>query len=84
MKKFASRIAVFLLIFSFLSLISYGLNTFMYKKMGFSTDKEVIMVGDSHIKNGLNPKWIPNSINVAQNGEPIYVSYHKLNRSSLV
>lgn len=80
MKKFINRIIVFSLVFIFIASICYGLNLFMYNKMGFSTDKKIIMVGDSHIKNGLNPKWIPNSINIAQNGEPIIVTYHKLNK----
>lgn len=40
--------------------------------------KSTVIIGDSRIMTGLNPAFIDNSVNLAQNSESYFISYHKL------
>lgn len=78
MKKFILKVSIFLLILVSFFSINYVLNQLIIRNTVVNINNEILFVGDSHIQNALNPKFLPGSINIAQPAEPYIITYWKL------
>lgn len=78
MKKFVRKIIIaFLLLVAFL-LANYAINSYFIRHQEIRVDRTVLLMGGSHIKSGLNPKYIDDSQNIALPGETYFDTYYKL------
>lgn len=81
MIKFIKKISCFLLIpivyFGFNMWINYY--TYRNDKVVLN-NKRVLILGDSHTKNGVNPSFFSSAQNVSKEGEPYVISYWKLKK----
>ncbi|MCB9203357.1 MAG: hypothetical protein H6603_00145 [Flavobacteriales bacterium] len=79
MRKFALRLTVFsmMLISSFVA--SYFFNTHsQYRTRLDDKHFNILIVGDSHVRRGINPKRLTNADNICQPAEPYVISFWKL------
>jgi hypothetical protein len=83
MRLFFFRISAFtFILFSFIGILYLSSDLFLnYRKQYFLNLEDNITIaflGDSHVANGVNDSLIPNSINLAEQGEAYLYSYAKL------
>lgn len=79
MKKFIQKSLTFILIL----LIYFGLNSlinyFIYSDQQIQLkNKKILIAGDSHPQNSINPKLFKSAQNIAQSAEPYVLTYWKL------
>lgn len=70
---FLCAVIVFVLVFIFLN---YGVSSKIKNLKHQGTN--ILVMGDSHIKLGINDELIPNAVNLSNNNEPLFFSYYKL------
>ncbi len=80
MKKFIIKILSFVLFFCIIFCINCFINDYYIKHEDLGLDCETLILGESHVKSGINPDYIPNSKNVAQPAESILLTYYKLKK----
>ena len=82
MSRFLKRTLLFLSIllgiFSFFFISLEFLNYKIAKSQPVGNSITKIFIGDSHIQQCINDSLLENSINIGQNSESIYFSYHKI------
>jgi hypothetical protein len=79
MNKFLKKTLLLFLYALIYVIITTVFNLLNIKKNKVSlADTEILIVGDSHIKKAVNPKFIPKSRNISQLGEPLILTYWKL------
>ncbi len=78
--KIIRRAIIFLCLFGVLSIGTYFLNTYIFRKYIYSppSQAEILIVGDSFVASGLDPNIIDNSVNIGMAQEPWVISYYKL------
>lgn len=80
MKRFILKTSIFLLILISFFSINWIINQLIIRNTVKHLDSNLIFVGDSHIQNAINPKFLPGSINIAQPAEPYILTYWKLKK----
>ncbi len=80
MKKFVLRFTKFIALISFLLLLIGGFNWYVINQNQYKPDGQTLIVGDSHVMCGINPKILGNASNVAQYKEIYFESYFKLKK----
>lgn len=82
MSRFFINIIVFglwlMLIVLMLLLISVKINSNMFKKYKLPSNTENILIGDSHLQLTLVDSLLPKTKNMGKSGEPIMMTYYKL------
>lgn len=80
--RFVIRFSVFLLFLSMVLSVFFVLNFHFIKnsKVILEPSVKTVFTGDSHIRGGVFSNLIPNSINIAQKGEPPALSYYKVKK----
>ena len=56
----------------------YSINTVTSTLNAPRVESEVLIVGDSHTQQSLNPSFFESALNISQSAEPLYVTYWKL------
>lgn len=57
----------------------YAINTVTSEFNAPRVESEILIVGNSHMQQSLNPIYFESAENISQSAEPLYVSYWKLN-----
>lgn len=81
MNKFLFRFIIFslpLFLYIFLSFIFVVRNNFEAKPTVDFSKTSILCLGDSHVKNSINPKFFNELENVSSKSEPIVFSFYKL------
>lgn len=79
MKKFLIKIFVFFGLFLSYNFIIYLINLWFINTVTFP-EKNILIIGDSQFKTGLNDEMFSSAWNIAQSAEPIPISYWKLKK----
>jgi hypothetical protein len=76
-QKFILTLSVFVILFLFYCIIIFTINYSISKEVSIA-QKDVLIVGDSHLLTSLNPKQMNSALNICQSAEPYYLTYLKL------
>ncbi|MDC0338335.1 hypothetical protein OAN33_02240 [Flavobacteriales bacterium] len=79
MKQFAIKIFVVFGLFLSYNIIIYIINLWFINAAEFP-EKNILIIGDSQFKTGLNDEMFNSAWNIAQSAEPIPISYWKLKK----
>jgi hypothetical protein len=82
MKRFLRK-AIFFMIFPVLYMsINMLINSYIYNNEEVKLKKKnILIIGDSHPRRSLNPKYFKSAQNIAQPGESLVLTYWKLKKS---
>jgi hypothetical protein len=80
MKKYISRLSLFLLILLVYLGANYAINSYFIESNPYkiNKDKTVLIFGDSHLMSACDPNYIDNSKNICVGGEPYFISLQKI------
>jgi len=78
MKQFLWRLLRFLGVVAILFVCIFCYNTYQMRKRKPKLNAETWLVGDSQVMVGINPALLHNTVNIAQQAEPLVVTYYKL------
>ncbi|MBS2099061.1 hypothetical protein [Carboxylicivirga linearis] len=80
MKNINKRLIYFTCILLVLLMGSFYINAYYYKIKAYNipTSTKTLITGSSLVANGVDPQYIPNSVNIALAAEPLCLSYFKL------
>ncbi len=80
MRKFILKILFFLCIILVIFTINFFINSYFISNQKIDINASTIIIGESHVKSGINPELIPDSRNIAQPAESILLTFHKLKK----
>ena len=80
MNKLILRAILFAGIMTLYLVINFCINNYMIEKSAYKLPKgkTVLVLGDSHLKSGLNPKVATSCANICIGGEPYFLTHDKL------
>jgi hypothetical protein len=79
MKQFLKNIVFFLLGIILISAINWNVNYLIIKNSEIKLNSsEILIIGDSHTKRGINPVLFNNAQNISQAAEPYLITFWKL------
>jgi hypothetical protein len=76
-QRFILTLSVFALFSLFYFIVIFTVNYCISEKISIA-QKDILIVGDSHLRSSLNPLKMNSAINICQNAEPYYLTYLKL------
>ncbi len=80
MKKFSYKIGFWCLGILFFFGMNFGMNSYFIQHEIVGQSCKTLIIGESHIRSGLNPEWMEDAANIAQPAENIFLTFHKLKR----
>lgn len=82
MRRFLLRICSFSLFVAVLAVASRGTNQWLLRFQGpvWKDVPHTLVLGDSHVRVAIDPSMLPGARNVAQDAEPMMVTYLKMRR----
>lgn len=78
MKLFVRKISFYLILIIIIFGCNYAYNSYQIEHFEQLKGTKTIIVGDSRMMTGVDPHYLENSMNYAQNSESYFVSYFKL------
>ncbi len=78
MKKFILKVGFASLGLIAFMIFNYSINSYFINHQQTNLDSKILLMGGSHIKSGLNPKYIANAKNIATPGETYFDTFYKL------
>ena len=80
MKRYIKQILISLGAMGAFFLMCFFLNRYLETQMTLDLEGDILIMGESHVRAGLDPKFIDGSVNVAQPAETTFLTYHKLKK----
>ena len=80
MQRYVRHMLISLGIMMTLFIMNFFINVYLESRMTLDLPGNVLIMGESHVRCGLDPRFIEGSVNVAQPAETIFLTYHKLKK----